>query len=114
MTDDTLAEVRAKIQDVDWILSSGRFPAQGILDLKSAVDDLRNRLWALVTAAAAEDPAQVLARLRARRAADMLRATLRDLLAGHISLDRTEMLALSEASRDLAAESSRLPQGSDR
>ena len=113
MTDDTLAEVRAKIQDVDWILSSGRFPAQGILDLKSAVDDLRNRIWALVPAAAAEDPAQVLARLRAR-AADMLRATLRDLLAGHISLDRTEMLALSEASRDLAAESSRLPQGSDR
>ncbi|HXV90169.1 MAG TPA: hypothetical protein VD707_02310 [Gemmatimonadales bacterium] len=113
MTDDTLAEVRAKIQDVDWILSSGRFPAEGILDLKSAVDDLRNRIWALVTAAAAEDPAQVLARLRARRAADMLRATLRDLLAGHIGLERAEMLALSEASRDLSAETSRPPQGAD-
>jgi hypothetical protein len=113
MTDDTLAEVRAKIQDVDWILSSGRFPPEGMLDLKSAIDDLRNRIWALVTAAAAEDPAQVLARLRARRAADMLRATLRDLLAGHIGLDRTEMLALSEASRDLLAESSRPAQGTD-
>lgn len=113
MADDTLAEVRAKIQDVDWILSSGRFPSESILDLKSAVDDLRNRIWALVTAAAAEDPAQILARLRARRAADMLRATLRDLLAGNIGLDRTEMLAVSEASRDLLAESSRRPQGSD-
>jgi hypothetical protein len=113
MTDDTLAEVRAKIQDVDWILSSGRFPPEGMLDLKSAIDDLRNRIWALVTAAAAEDPAQVLARLRARRAADMLRATLRDLLAGHIGLDRTEMLALTEASRDLLAESSRPAQGTD-
>lgn len=107
MTDDTLAEVRAKIQDVDWILSSGRFPPEGILDLKSAVDDLRNRIWALVTAANAEDAAQVLARLRARRAADMLRATLRDLRAGHIGLDRTEMLQLTDASRDLLAEASR-------
>ena len=114
MTDDTLAEVRAKIQDVDWILSSGRFPPEGILDLKGAVDDLRNRIWALVTAAAAEDPAQVLARLRARRAADMLRATLQDLVAGHIGLERTEMLALSDASRDLLTQSSRPPQGSDR
>lgn len=111
MTDDTLAEVRAKIQDVDWVLSSGRFPPEGMLDLKSAVDDLRNRIWALVTAAAAEDPAQILARLRARRAADMLRATLRDLLAGHIGLDRAEMLALSDASRDLLSESSRPARG---
>lgn len=43
----------------------------------------------------------------------MLRATLRDLLAGHIGLERAEMLALSEASRDLSAETSRPPQGAD-
>lgn len=114
MTDDTLADVRAKIRDVDWILTSGRLPPHGILDLKSAVDDLRNRIWALVTAAGAEDPAKVLARFRARRAADMMRATLQDLLAGHIGLERAEMLALSDASRDLLGQSSQPPQGSDR
>lgn len=111
MTDDLLTDVRAKIQDVDWILSSGRFPREGFLDLKSAVDDLRNRIWALVTAAGAEDPGQVLARFRARRAAEMLRATLRDLLEGRIGLERTELLALTDASRDLLAESSRQPPG---
>jgi hypothetical protein len=44
----------------------------------------------------------------------MLRATLQDLLAAHIGLERAEMLALSDASRDLLAQSSRPPQGSDR
>jgi hypothetical protein len=107
MSDDVLSDVRAKIQDVDWILSSGRFPREGFLDLKSAVDELRNRIWALVTAAGAEDPAQVLARFRARRAAEMLRATLRDLVEGRIGLERAELRSLNEASRDLLAESSR-------
>jgi len=101
MTENPLAEVRAKIQDVDWILSSGRFPPEGMLDLKSAVDDLRNRIWALVTAAGAEEPPKVLARFRARRAAEMLRAARQDLRDGHLALERNEMLALSEASRDL-------------
>lgn len=113
MADDTLADVRAKIQDVDWILSSGRFPREGVEDLKGAVDELRNRLWALVTAAGAEDPSKILARFRARRAAEMLRATCRDLHERHISLDRNELLALTEASRELLGAASERPPGKE-
>lgn len=98
-----VAEIRAKIADIDRVLSSGRFPRDALLDLNSAVNDLRNRMWALVNAVGAEDPAQVLARLRARRGAEMLGATCHDLSAGHIAATRHEMRALTAACQDLLA-----------
>lgn len=96
-------EIRAKIGDIDRVLSSGRFPRDVLVDLNSAMSDVRNRMWALVHATGAEDPAQALARLRAQRSADMLGATLQDLRAGHIVGARHEMRTLVAACRDLLA-----------
>ncbi len=98
-----VAEIRSQIADIDQVVVSGRFPRDALLELNSAVSDLRNRMWALVTAVGAEDPAHALARLRARRAADMLAASCHDLSAGHITTERLEMRALATACRDLLA-----------
>ena len=47
--------LRAKLQDIDWGISAGHFPRDAVDDLKVAVDELRSRVWAIMTAYSGPD-----------------------------------------------------------
>ena len=65
---------------------------EGLQDFKSAVDDIRLRVWAIMTASNMEHPQGVLDRFRIRRAQEICQSIARDLEigalhAGHRELD---------------------------
>ena len=73
--------LRQKLQDIDWGLTAGRFPRDAVEDLKVAVDDLRSRVWAIMTAYSGPDGMATLQRFRLRRAAQNLAGLIAELRA---------------------------------
>ena len=60
---DPLASLRIKLQAIDSALAGGdQLPSDGLEDLKSAVDDVRLRVWAALAAAASDDSTGLLLR----------------------------------------------------
>jgi hypothetical protein len=63
-------------------------------DLKSAIDDVRLRLWAMISASSAGDPEDLLLRFRLRRARDICESVLRELDADFLGANQRELLEL--------------------
>jgi hypothetical protein len=100
MSDSTLrspvAAIRATLQSIENVLRDD-LPPSGMEDLKSAIDDARLRLWAMIAASSASDPEGVLLRFRLRRAQEICRSVLRDLEAGTLGAHQRELMELRDA-----------------
>ncbi len=83
MTDDTLsqqvAQLRSQLTTVDAQLAKSGSNAEGLEDLKAAVDNLRTSVWAVLSASRSSNYPGFITRFRLRRAIDILRQVLADI-----------------------------------
>jgi hypothetical protein len=97
-----VAALRATVQSIEAKLRQGDLPQDGLADLKSALDDARLRLWAVISASGSAEPDAVLLRFRLRRATEICRAIVTDLDAGPLGTHQRELLELRDAAREMA------------
>ena len=74
---------------------------EGLEDFKSALDDVRLRLWGLLSAAGGDDYKGFQERFRIRRATELSRGLGGDLRTGAISGRHRELAGLREAAMEL-------------
>jgi len=96
-----IASIRATLQSVEAQLATPGLPREVIEDVKRAVDDLRLRVWANLTASGAPDAEAVLLRCRLRRAIDICRQVDQDLDGYPPGANQRELLELLELTRHL-------------
>ncbi len=77
-------------------------PQDGLADLKSAVDDVRIRLWGILMASDASDYKGFVVRFRMRRAAECLEGLVEDVSRGRFSRDSIESKMLYSSARQIA------------
>ena len=83
MADETLrqhiAQLRQQLTTVDAQLARSGDNAEGLEDLKAAVDNLRTSVWAVLSASRTSNYPGFIARFRLRRSLDILKQVLSDL-----------------------------------
>jgi hypothetical protein len=97
-----VAAMRATVQSIEVKLRQGDLPQDGLDDLKSAIDDARLRLWAVISAAGSPEPEAMMLRFRLRRATEICRGMTADLEAGTLGTHQRELIELRDAARDMA------------
>jgi hypothetical protein len=100
---DELARMRIILHDLEGRLEAGEVPPEGLPEFKSTVDEIRLRVWALLTAAGAEAPRAMAERFRLRRAADFCHALAQDLSAGHLGPEHPEWPEVQQTAAHLSA-----------
>jgi hypothetical protein len=99
--DNPVPSICATLQAVEAQLSAPGVPREAVEDVKRAVDDLRLRVWANLTASGAPDPEAVLLRFRLRRAIDMCHQVNQDLNGYPLGANQREVLELLALTRHL-------------
>jgi hypothetical protein len=83
MADETLiqqiAQLRQQLTTVDQQLARSGGNAEGLEDLKAAVDNLRTSVWAVLSASRSANYPGFITRFRLRRTIDILRQVMGDL-----------------------------------
>lgn len=79
----------------------GQLPHESVADLKSAVDDVRLRLWGVLMAANTQDYREFSEAFRLRRAREILHGILADAGAGRLGLVHKEAAELGIVAREL-------------
>ena len=100
---EELARMRIILQDLESRLEAGEVSAEGLPEFKNTVDEIRLRVWGLLTAAGAEAPRATAERFRLRRAAEFCRALTRELAAGRLATDHPEWPELQQTAARLSA-----------
>lgn len=85
----------------DQLGAVGQLPHESVADLKSAVDDVRLRLWGVLMAANTRDYQEFSESFRLRRAAEILQGILADAGAGRLGLVHKEAAELGVVAREL-------------
>jgi hypothetical protein len=98
---DQIATLNSTLRAIEVRLALGRAPVEGLEDLKSALDDMRLRLWGLLGAVDGEDYKRIQERFRIRRATEMCRGLGADLGVGSVSGRYAELTGLREAAAEL-------------
>jgi len=102
-----LQRMRAALQAIEQRLTSGTMPTAGIQDLKAGVDDLRLRLWAILSASNNPDPGSTLERFRLRRATEMMDSVTSDISSGRIRSSHKEVAQLAAQADRFVVEAQR-------
>jgi hypothetical protein len=76
-------------------------PPEGLVDLKSAVDDVRLQLWGVLMSSSAQGEKDFGERFRLRRATEILQGILRDVESGVLKLTTKEAAELGVVARDI-------------
>ena len=100
---EELVRMRIILQDLEARLDSGEIPPEGLADFKSTVDEIRLRVWALLSAAGTDAPRATAERFRLRRAVEFCRALRHELAAGHLGADYPEWAEVQETADQLIA-----------
>jgi len=100
---DELTRMRIILHDLEGRLEAGEVPPDGLPEFKSTVDEIRLRVWGLLTAAGAEAPRATGERFRLRRTAELCRALTRELAAGHLGADHPEWVEVQQTAAQLIA-----------
>jgi hypothetical protein len=100
-TPDPLQVIRATVQSIESRLQRGDLPPDGLADLKSAIDDVRLRVWAALSVTSAADVESVLLRFRLRRATEICANVLRDLEAETLGQNQRELMELRGTAQQL-------------
>ncbi len=98
-----VANIRAVLQTVEAQVARGRIPEEGLADFKSAVDDVRLRLWGIMSASSSGEYDSFVQRFRLRRATEILRELAQDVQQGKVAKGHPEMEWLTEAAQNLIA-----------
>jgi hypothetical protein len=109
-----LANLTAAIRQFEGHLTDQGVPLDLVSDFKSSIDDLRLRLWGILTARNAEDRVAFQDRFRLRRASEMCLQLGTELHEGRLRADPQELAKLLMATRhlDAAARGASHPEGS--
>ena len=107
---DLIATLNSTLQNVEARLAEDHERIEGLEDFKSALDDMRLRLWGLLSAAGAEDFKGFQERFRIRRATEMCRGLSGDLGTGALGRRHPELTGLREAALDLSRSVERAQQ----
>jgi hypothetical protein len=99
---DQMANLNSTLGAIEVRLALGRAPVEGLEGFKSALDDMRLRLWGLLSAGGSPDSRGFQEQFRIRRATEMCRGLGGELHAGSISGRHRELIGLREAAVDLA------------
>ncbi len=106
MTETSFAEqvatFNATLEVIELQVAQGEVPREAVADFKSAVDDLRLRLWSVLGTGSANDYRAFQERFRLRRAKEICRGLEDDLEAGALNPRHEELLPLGQAARGLA------------
>jgi hypothetical protein len=98
---DQISTLNSTLRAIEVRLALGRAPVEGLEDFKSALDDMRLRLWGVLGAARGDDSKIFQERFRIRRATEMCRALGGDLKAGSVSGRHAELTSLRAAVAEL-------------
>jgi hypothetical protein len=96
---DLLSTLNSTLRAIEVRIALGRAPAEGLEDFKSALDDMRLRLWGLLGATTGDKGFQE--RFRIRRATEMCRGLGGDLRSGAVSGRHPELARLRETATEL-------------
>jgi hypothetical protein len=107
---DQIATLNSTLRAIEVRLALGRAPVEGLEDFKSALDDMRLRLWGLLGAAGGDDYKGFQERFRIRRATEMCRGLGGDLRTGTVSGRHAELTNLREAAGELGQSIERAQQ----
>jgi hypothetical protein len=99
---EQIATLNAALQAIERRVTSGEVTADALAEFKSSVDDMRLRLWGLLSAGSANDYRAFQERFRLRRAKEICRGLENDLRNGAMSTRHEELPPLSEAATALA------------
>lgn len=99
---DQMATLNSTLSAIEVRLALGRAPVEGLEDFKSALDDMRLRLWGLLSAAGGADSRGFQEQFRIRRATEMCRDLGSSLQAGSLSGRHRELTSLREAASELS------------
>jgi hypothetical protein len=92
-----IAQLRAQLTTVDAQLARSGGNAEGLEDLKAAVDNLRTNVWAVLSASRSANYPGFITRFRLRRGIDILRQILADLEhEGALHPEHSEMQILMQ------------------
>ncbi len=98
---EQMSNLNSTLGSIEARLALGRAPVEGLEDFKSALDDMRLRLWGLLSAAGNTDTRGFQELFRIRRATEMCRALGDDLHSGSISGRHRELAGLGVAAAEL-------------
>jgi hypothetical protein len=93
--------LNATLVGIEDRLVGGQVPVEALEDFKSALDDMRLRLWGLLSAAGGDDYRGFQERFRIRRATEMCRGLSGDLRVGGVSGRHAELSGLHDAAAEL-------------
>lgn len=97
-----LSALTAALASFETRIISQEVPKEAIAGLKSAVDDLRLRLWGVLSTGSADDYRSFQERFRLRRAGEICEGIESELSNGLISPRHEELRRLGEAAGALA------------
>jgi hypothetical protein len=97
-----VANLHATLKAVEARVASGEVSVDSLGEFKSSVDDLRLRLWGLMSAGSANDYRAFQERFRLRRTREICDGVASELRAGTLSNRHDELQGLGEAASDLA------------
>ncbi len=100
---EELTRMRIILQDLEGRLEAGEVPPEGLPEFKSTVDEIRLRVWGLLTAAGAEAPREAAERFRLRRAAEFCRALASELSTGNLGAGHPEWTEVQQTVTKLSA-----------
>ncbi len=93
--------LRSALRTVDAQLASGALAPERIEDVKSAIDEIRFRLWGVLTASSTADYQAFRERFRLRRAAEICNGLALDVKEGRLVVTHREAEDLRRALRVL-------------
>jgi hypothetical protein len=98
---DQLASLNSMLRAIEVRVALGRVPLEDLESFKSMLDDIRERLWGLLSGVEGEDYQDFQERFRIRRTAELCRALSGQLRGGSISGRLPELSGLKDAVTDL-------------
>jgi len=100
-----IGTMQAGLESVEAQVARGRFSADGLAELKSAIDEIRLRMWSIMSAASSTDYESFSQRFRFRRATEILTGIVADLRSGKLKRSPQELESLATAASALITES---------
>jgi len=99
---DQVATFNAVLDAIERRVARGEVAREAVADFKSSVDDLRLRLWNVLSTGSANDYRAFQERFRLRRASEICRGLEDDLEAGAMNPHYEELRPLAQAAGSLA------------
>jgi hypothetical protein len=92
-----IGNIKAVLESMETQVERGRIPNDTLAAMKSSVDEVRLRLWAIMSAASSGEYENFVERFRLRRATEICRELADDIGAGKVGSQHAEFKTLAEA-----------------